>query len=121
MSRRAQTYYTSTFTMWRVIGTDRDGYTEYSDPVTMKCQFEMGSKNKYTDNRGQEFQPMSTIWTELRDLSGDIRETPQFGDIVFIGTSTAAEPPAGTFAIRSVIRDDVSIFGQIPDYTLRTG
>jgi hypothetical protein len=120
MSRREARYYRSTFTLWRVTGTDEYGDSSYSEPINMMCQFKQGGSAKYTDARGREFQPQSTIWTELRSLAGDLIEIPKFGDLIAIGTSDSPEP-VNAYPVATTQINDVAIYDDIPDYMIMTG
>lgn len=121
MSRRAARYYRSTFTLWRS-STQQDRYGQGArlEPVVIACQFKTGGSSTYKDDANREFKPRSEIWTEMRDVNGNIVEPPTQGDLIAIGTVNSVTP-RGAFPVRTVNIDDVAIFDTQPDYVIRTG
>lgn len=120
MSATSRVMYRSTFTLWRVLN-DGDEYGEatYSEPIFVKCQFLMGGSTRYTDQRGREFQPKSTIWTEMRDTNGDVIDSPRYDDLIAIGEIHSSSPQ-DAFPVRTVEQFDVSLFDDIPDFKIMT-
>lgn len=122
MSLTGQATYTSAATIWRQTGNDGYGKT-WADPVVVLCTYRIGSKQKYVDTTGAEFAPTSQIWTEMREkYSGAILSLPApTKDMILIGESTEASPIiAGADVIASVMGDDESMFGELPDYMILT-
>lgn len=120
MSRREAKYYRSTFTLWQVLSTDEYGDSVYSQPIHILCQFKQGGSTKYTDAKGREFQPKSTVWTELRNTDKALVSIPGYGDMLAIGNITTTEP-SNAYPVKLVQTNDVALYDDIPDYMIMTG
>lgn len=120
MSATSRAMYKSICTLWRVL-SDGDEYGEasYSQPIFVMCQFQEGGSTRYTSERGREFQPKSTIWTEMRDESGELIDPPRYDDLIAIGKIETSDPESA-FAVRTVQRYDVALFDRVPDFKIMT-
>ena len=124
MGARAAKFYRTIVTVWRKEGEDEFGRVTYNGPIRIKASFEVGVKNKYTDNKGIEFIPSSKVWTEFRDVDGVLRDKPSQGDIILLEDSLSNTPPDGAYKIRHIITHDNTILdgpNAIPDYEVMTG
>lgn len=121
MSASSRPLYRAMCTIWQKLGEqDKFGDVEYAPPVHIMCQFKSGSSTVYSDAKGREFKPKTTIWTELRLQNGDFINEPRFGDMLAIGISNAQEP-VNAYPVRIVEQYDVSLFDTVPDYKIMTG
>lgn len=73
-------------------------------PYEIKCTFRIGGDRKYTDKNGIEFTPAMTIWTELIQPDGTPSPAPAVNDEITCQNAS--------FPIKSVIQDDLSMFGE---------
>lgn len=109
MSTIANWTYTSIATFWRVGEPDKYGDVTYSAPVRIMCAFRRGGKRAIVNSRGNEFVPKMTFWTELIDAdTGLAVEPPSIDDIIVAGSHSDAEPVSGSFAVSSIVEDDMS-------------
>ena len=97
MSALSNWGYTSTATHWAQAGYDDwTGVKAWAAPVTFACDYK-GEAKIMTDATGQEFVSRQVLYTEL--------STIQPGDMVLIGSHSAADPvAAGAAEVRSVTR-----------------
>lgn len=124
MGRKSAKYYRSIVTVWKKGEEDEFGRVGYSAPLRVMASFEVGVKNKYTDNKGIEFVPSSRVWTEFRDADGVLSEPPRQGDLILLEESFDNTPPNGAYSIRNIITHDNTILegrNSVPDYEVMTG
>jgi hypothetical protein len=106
--------YTATATFWRPT-LDEFGQPSSYVRTVRSCSFMAGGKQGVADT-GEEFIPRTTLYLESSEASA-----PKAGDLVTIGTSTAASPISGYETVRLVKRFDPSTFNEgLPDYEVAT-
>ncbi len=113
--------YTSFITVWKAGQRDRYGEVEYQPPTVFKANFRNGGKLKLTDDKGQEFSPVSTYWTRLEVVFGE-SFTPSNGNLIAKGDYRDILDPSevSTQQIRGRTIEDNSMFCQVSDYTFGT-
>ena len=104
MSTISNWSYSSVATIVPQGARDEFGDVVAGTPYSIKCTFRIGGDRKYTDKNGIEFTPAMTIWTELIKPDGTPSPAPTVND-----TATCQ---GVSFPIRSVIQDDISMFGE---------
>ena len=104
MSTISNWSYTSIATITPQGVRDEFGDVVAGTPYSIKCTFRIGGDRKHTDKNGIEFTPAMTIWTELIKTDGTPSPAPTVND-----TATCQ---GVSFPIRSVIQDDISMFGE---------
>ena len=104
MSTISNWSYTSIATITPQGVRDEFGDVVAGTPYSIKCTFRIGGDRKYTDKNGIEFTPAMTIWTEMIKTDGTPSPAPTVND-----TATCQ---GVSFPIRSVIQDDISMFGE---------
>lgn len=95
---RPDKYYHQTATYWAKTGFSDFGGPEFAAPVQTKCRWEYVTMT-LIDNKGQEFQALSTI-SVPEDFAID------FDGYLFQGKSVVADPTklSGAFLIRQIHR-----------------
>lgn len=124
MSSKAAKYYRNIVTIWFYLDDDEYGRVSYSAPIQIKASWQVGGKNKYADRRGQEFTPSSIVWTELRDINGNLQRKPEQNDMILLGASESPTPDGEAYAIVKVMEHENSILdgaNYVPDYDILTG
>lgn len=113
MSAAAAWSYTSTATLWPLIGRDDwTGLPSFGAPVTFACDYK-AEAIRMTDALGIEFTTRQMLYTERADIKQ--------GDMVLIGASTTADPrAAGAFEVRAVTRYADTFSQAADDYRVAT-
>lgn len=112
MSSIANWSYKSTCTITPKCVPDEWGDVVAGTPYQLVCGWQKGGSDKYTDDKGVEFTPSLTVWTELINAAtGETMPTPKRGDTLTVGDQS--------YPIKQVIEDDMSAFNSgLNDFTL---
>ena len=112
MSSIANWSYTSTCTITPKGTTDEWGDSVPGTPYQLMCGWRKGGDTKYTDDKGTEFTPALTVWTELVNAdTGATMPAPKLGDMLTIGDAS--------YPIKQVVEDDMSAFSAgLNDFTV---
>lgn len=121
MSNTAEWVYTNVATVYPVSRGGRYGdEIIYGAPYLIDCTFR-GSNEVAKDDMGKEFVTNNVFYTELKRNGVDVQR-PERGFYIAKGDTTSQSDPrvAGTDIIITVKEDDMSFFGEEPDYEIRT-
>ena len=102
-------------TIWRILEKDEWGKVVYALPETVDCSFQNGSTQQYNDANGIKYIPKSIYWFEKPSFEINV------GDLIIQGDySVENDPVVGAEAIKNVILQDGSLFGETDDYEILT-
>lgn len=122
MSNTANWSYTALATIYPVIrGGGRYGdEIIYGEPYLIDCTWQ-SSNEVVKDDMGKEFVTNNVFYTELKRNGVDVQK-PERGFYIAKGDTTSQSDPrvAGADIIITVKEDDMSFFGEEPDYEIRT-
>lgn len=122
MSTTANWSYTNVATVYPVIrgGGKWDDTITYGPPYLIDCTWQ-SSNEVVKDDMGKEFVTNNVFYTELKRNSVDVQK-PERGFYIAKGDTTSQSDPrvAGADIIITVKEDDMSFFGEEPDYEIRT-
>ena len=112
MSSIANWSYTSTCTITPQGTTNEWGDAVPGTPYQLMCSWRKGGDTKYVDDKGTEFTPALTVWTELINAdTGAVMPAPSRGDTLTIGDAS--------YPIKAVVEDDMSAFrAGLNDFTV---
>lgn len=112
MSTIANWSYKSTCTITPAGVPDEWGDVVAGTPYDLVCSWQSGGTTKYTDDKGVEFTPSLTVWTELiNSVTGEAMSKPKRGDMLTVS--------GVSYPIKQVIEDDMSAFNSgLNDFTL---
>ncbi|MEI9746723.1 hypothetical protein [Moellerella wisconsensis] len=121
MSATANWSYTALATIYPVIrGGGKWGDTiTYGAPYLIDCTWQ-SSNEVVKDDTGKEFVTNNVFYTELKRNGVDVQK-PERGFYIAKGDTTSQSDPrkVGNIII-TVKEDDMSFFGEEPDYEIRT-
>lgn len=94
--------------------------TRFGAPYLISATWESSSTVREGDT-GSESASQNTIYTESK-YSGVAQRLPAKGDYIALGDTTAISDPAEAAAevIFTVLENDMSFFGEDPDYEVST-
>ncbi|MDT1065996.1 hypothetical protein RMN62_06340 [Providencia stuartii] len=122
MSATANWSYTNIATIYPVIhgGGEWGDETTYGLPYLIDCTWQ-SSNEVVKDDMGKEFVTNNVFFTELKRNGVDVQK-PERGFYIAKGDTTSQSDPrvAGADIIITVKEDDMSFFGEDPDYEIRT-
>ncbi|MEX9580504.1 hypothetical protein AB7Y04_01085 [Providencia rettgeri] len=122
MSNTAEWVYTNVATVYPVTrGGGRYGdEIIYGTPYLIDCTWQ-SSNEVVKDDMGKEFVTNNVFYTELKRNGVDV-QSPERGFYIAKGDTTSQSDPrvAGADIIITVKEDDMSFFGEEPDYEIRT-
>lgn len=122
MSATANWSYTNIATIYPVIhgGGEWGDETTYGPPYLIDCTWQ-SSNEVVKDDTGKEFVTNNVFFTELKRNGVDVQK-PERGFYIAKGDTTYQSDPrvAGADIIITVKEDDMSFFGEDPDYEIRT-
>ncbi|MEX5886325.1 hypothetical protein AB6F64_08285 [Providencia hangzhouensis] len=122
MSATANWSYTALATIYPVTrGGGRYGdEIIYGTPYLIDCTWQ-SSNEVVKDDMGKEFVTNNVFYTELKRNGADV-QSPERGFYIAKGDTTSQSDPrvAGADIIITVKEDDMSFFGEEPDYEIRT-
>ena len=114
MSAAASWSYTSTATLWPLLGkSDWGGKEAFGPPITFACDYSAKAERR-TDARGVEFVTRQLLYTERAGIKQ--------GDRVMIGDHSAQLDPlaAGALEVRAVQRYADTFDGVADDWEVST-
>lgn len=122
MSTTANWSYTALATIYPVIrgGGKWDDTIAYGTPYLIDCTWQ-SSNEVVKDDMGKEFVTNNVFYTELKRNGVDVQR-PERGFYIAKDDTTSQSDPrvAGADIIITVKEDDMSFFGEEPDYEIRT-
>ncbi|EMH4146643.1 hypothetical protein RGN32_000064 [Providencia stuartii] len=122
MSATANWSYTNIATIYPVIrgGGEWGDEITYGTPYLIDCTWQ-SSNEVVKDDMGKEFVTNNVFFTELKRNGVDVQR-PERGFYIAKGDTTSQSDPrvAGADIIITVKEDDMSFFGEEPDYEIRT-
>lgn len=112
--------YSNLCTIWREGSRDAYGHVTYESGVYRSVD-QVGSSQKITDSKGEEFVPTAKFWSKLEHVSGAVF-IPTEGDYIVRGEFAGSVRPENTEAqaIRKRVVYDNSMFGQASEYMFAT-
>lgn len=121
MSATSEWVYTNFCTVYPLNGYDDwSNSHQYGEPYLIASTWEAEAKT-VTDDNGKEFVCQQTIYTESK-LNGVLVRLPQRDDYIAHGDTRSQPDPlkASAHKIVAVRSDDMSFFGEDPDYQIMT-
>lgn len=117
MSNTANWSYTSEATVYPLTGYDNSGVQIYGLPYVIKCTWKGETPNSagaYLDSTGQEQISKTAFFTECNTIKK--------GDYIAKGNTLYELNPmcAKSDEVLDVLEDDMSFFGELPDYKVVT-
>lgn len=121
MSKIARWSYKAVATVYPTIVNEWDGTRTYGEPFLISCAWER-TDGTATDSNGNEVSNTLTIFTELL-YNNQETKIPLRGDMIATGDTTDQPDPllAGANEITGIVKWDMSMFNDTPDYKIVTG
>lgn len=106
MSASANWSYTAKATFWALMAQDDWSRVKtYGPPVVIDCDYSAEAK-QLRDDKGVEFTSRQLVFTEHASI--------KTGDMLVIGLSEEATPPASAFEVRLITRN-ADVFDRVAD------